>query len=435
MDVPRRDPPGADAQRAATPGRGRTGLAAELWIALLALAVITVAAWTTRLDLAAADRFRTPCCSWPLAEQQPWRFLYRYGVLSGMLLAAASLVVLTLGYWFPRRLYRLRRPSLFLVLVAAIGPGLLVNVAFKDHYGRPRPREVQELGGQERFLPVWVKGDDTQAKSFPCGHCSMGFYLSTPYLVLRRRRRGLALAFLGVGLAMGSLLGVARMMAGGHFLSDVAWAGGLTWLTALALHRWLTPDRALEEPLPEAALVRDRRKARLAALVGAGSLTVLTLAALLATPYFSSKTLSLTSAQVAADPAARWEISLDRATAHVEAGPGLEISYQVRAFGLPTSRLGFAVRRGGDAAAISVEPFGWFTERRMDVRLRLPADGPRPVRVHLGKGRLTLDLRGFSPSARLEMDVDEGDVRVLGAEALERGTIRLRVGRGRVTRE
>jgi membrane-associated PAP2 superfamily phosphatase len=412
------------------PGTGR-----ELWIALVALGAATVAFWTTRLDLAAADLFRTPCCSWPLAEQQPWRFIYRYGVLSGLLLAAAAMVVLTVSYWHPRRLWRLRRPSLFLVLVAAVGPGLLVNVAFKDHYGRPRPREVQELGGPERFLPVWVKGDDTQAKSFPCGHCSMGFYISTPYLVLRRRRRGLALAFLGAGLGLGLVLGTARMMAGGHFLSDVVWAGGMVWLTALALHRWLAPDLALEEPAPPEALLRDRRKARLATALGAGALTALTTAALLATPYFSSKTLAFDAAQVAADPAARWVIDLDRATVRVEAGPGLEASYQVRAFGLPTSRLGLSYRHDGDAVVIWLDRFGWFTERRTDMRLRLPAEGPKPVRVRLGKGRLTLDLRGFSPSARLDVEVEEGDVHVLGAKALEGGAVRLHLGHGRISSE
>jgi len=434
------DGPGSAAPEPGPPpapeaGRARAGLGRELWIALAVLGASTVAFWTTRLDLAAAGLFRTGCCSWPMAEQQPWRFVYRHGVLSGVLLAAAALVVLTLSYWSPRRLYRLRRPALFLVLVAAIGPGLLVNVAFKDHYGRPRPREVEELGGQEHFLPVWVMGEDSQARSFPCGHCSMGFYLSTPYLVLRRRRRGLALAFLGTGLALGLVLGAARMMAGGHFLSDVVWAGGMVWLTALALHRWLAPDLALEAPVPAEALVKDPRKARLAAALGGGSLALLTGSALLATPYFSSRTLSVGAAQLSADPARRWEIALDRATVRVEAGPDLEATYQVRAFGFPTSRLNFAFGHRGDAAVISLDQLGWFTERRTDLTLRLPAAGPRPVRVRLGQGKLTLDLRGFAPPARLEVEVEEGDVRVLGAEALERGTIALHVGRGRISRE
>lgn len=411
------------------------GLAPEFWVSAAALTVATILFWTTRLDLAAADLFRSPCCSWPLAEQPFFRFVYRYGVLSGVFLAAGALVVLTSSYWYPGRLFRARRPALFLVLVAAIGPGLLVNVVFKDHYGRPRPREVVELGGEERFLPVWVKGNDAQAKSFPCGHCSMGFYLSTPYLVWRRRRRPLALAALSSGLGVGLLLGVARMMAGGHFLSDVIWAGGMVWLVALGLYQLLDVDRALEASLPTDRLVRDRRKARLATVLGGASLALLTVGVLLATPYISSKTFARSRAELAAGPAQRWEIALDEATVAVEAAAGLEVSYQVRAFGFPTSRLGFAFREDGAVAVLALDQLGWFTERRTRVELRLPADGPRPVRIRLGRGRLTLDLRGFSPAAHLDVEVAAGDVRVIGASALGSGAVRLDVGRGRVVRE
>ncbi|HTN52906.1 MAG TPA: phosphatase PAP2 family protein [Anaeromyxobacter sp.] len=399
------------------------------------LAAVTVVFWTTRLDLLAGDLFREPCCSWPLSEQPFWRFIFRYGVLAGVLLAAAALIALTLSYWYPRRLLAWRKPALFLVLVAAVGPGLIVNVAFKDHWGRPRPREVQELGGQERFLPVWVKGSDPQAKSFPCGHCSMGFYLSVPWLVLKRRRRRAAIGFLVAGLGWGLVLGAARMMAGGHFLSDVLWSGGMVWIVALALYHVLDLDRE-PDPAAQADPARDRRKARLATLLGGGSLAALTGAVLLATPYISSKTFSLSAAQVAAVRAPAVEVSLDEATVAVEAGPGLVASYQVQAFGFPTSRLNFAWRDGPAASVLSIDPLGWFTERRTEVSLRLPGDGEKPVRVRLGKGKLTLDLRRFASSARLDVEVGEGEIRVLGAAALDGDrNVQVRVERGRIVRE
>jgi lipid A 4'-phosphatase len=416
---------------------GRRGeLLRELVLPLVLLAALTAVFWTTRLDLAAADAFRTPCCSWPVAERPLWRFLYLHGVLGGALLALAALVTLTLGYWYPRRLFRWRRPALFLVLVAAIGPGLLVNGVFKDHYGRPRPREVQALGGAEPFRAVLLPGPDREAKSFPCGHCSMGFYLATPYLVLRRRRRGLALAFLAAGLAWGALLGVARMAAGGHFLSDVIWSGGIVWLVAVGLHRWMKVDEALEAPAPAEPPVRDRRKARIATGLAGAALAVLCAGTLLATPYLSSnKVFARSAAQLAAGPAPRWEVALDDATAEVEAGPGLELAYDVQAFGLPFSKLGWELREEGGAAVVRLAQRGWFTERRTQVRVRLPADGSRPVRLRLDRGRMTLDLRGFSPGVRLDVEVGEGDVRVLGAQALDAGSVRLRVERGRIERE
>jgi hypothetical protein len=261
----------------------------------------------------------------------------------------------------------------------------------------------------------------------------MGFYLSVPWLVLRRRRRALAAAFLVAGVAAGGVLGVARMMAGGHFFSDVLWAGGMVWIVALVLHRLLDPERVAEPAERDQAV--DRRRARVVTLVSSGLLAALTIGALLATPYFSRKTFTRKAAEVRASAASVWEVSLDEATVAVEAGPDLEASYEVRAFGFPNSRLNFAFAERPDAAVLSIDRIGWFTERRTNVALRLPAAGEKPLRLRLGKGRLSLDLRGFSPSARLDIEVGEGEVRVTGADALARGNVRVTVARGRVIDE
>jgi len=407
---------------------------AELLVVAAVLAVATLVSWTTRLDLVAGDLFRSPCCSWPMAERPFWSFVYRYGVLAGVLLAAAALVAFTLTYWLPARLLEWRRPALFLVLVAALGPGLVVNVIFKDHWGRPRPREVVELGGQERFLPVWVLGSDPQAKSFPCGHCAIGFYLGVPWLVLRRRRRALAAGFLAAGLAWGVTLGAARMMAGGHFLSDVIWAGGMVWLVALGLHRLLRPEEVPPPPTPE-ALARQRGKARLVTIVGGLALAGLTAAALVATPYLSTKTWRRSAAELAASPSARFEVVLDQAAVALQAGADLEASYDVAAFGFPTSRINFALAERPDAAVLSLDQHGFFSERRTTFRLRWPAAGGKPLRLSLARGKVALDLRGFQAGARLEITVGEGEVRVKGAEALRDGRATVRVAQGDVIEE
>ena len=409
----------------------------ELLVAAVLLAATTLVFWASRLDLVAADAFRSPCCSWPLKDLPFWRFVYRFGVFAGLLLAAAALCTLTLSYWFPRRLLTWRRPALFLVLVVAVGPGLVVNVVFKDHYGRPRPREVVELGGQERFLAVWVPGSDRQAKSFPCGHCAMGFYLATPWLVLRRRRRGLAWAFLAAGAGWGAVLGAARMMAGGHFLSDVVWSAGMVWLVALALHRLLDPERAPDAAAVAAAEGGARGKARVATALSGAALFVLTAGVLVATPYVSEgKAFARSDAELAASAAPRLEVRLDDAAVSAEGGPGLSAVYDVNAFGFPTSRVGWAFREGPEGAVLWIDRVGWFTERRTEVRLGLPAGGPRPVRLEVGKGRVRLDLSRFAPTARLEVFVGEGDIQVHGGEALlQAGSVTLRAERGRVVRE
>jgi membrane-associated PAP2 superfamily phosphatase len=38
-----------------------------------------------------------------------------------------------------------------------------------------------------------------------------------------------------LGLAYGTVMGIGRMVQGGHFATDVLWAWGLTYLTGLIL--------------------------------------------------------------------------------------------------------------------------------------------------------------------------------------------------------
>ena len=87
------------------------------------------------------------------------------------------------------------------------------------------------------FVPVWQRGFGEEDSSFPSGHAAMGFYLMAPAFVCYRRRPWLAAGFLLLGLACGGVIGLARIVAGCHFPSDVLWAGGIIYFTALAAGR------------------------------------------------------------------------------------------------------------------------------------------------------------------------------------------------------
>jgi membrane-associated PAP2 superfamily phosphatase len=118
-----------------------------------------------------------------------------------------------------------------------LGPGVVVNCICKPYCGRPRPHLTREFGGEKDFLPVFTMGENLagDCNSFPSGHASTGFYLMAPAFVLYQRRNGWAAFFLILGLAAGVTIGVARMAAGGHFASDVIWAGGVVYFTGLLL--------------------------------------------------------------------------------------------------------------------------------------------------------------------------------------------------------
>lgn len=186
---------------------------------------------------------------WPVGDQQPWHLLYLLDRGPSIALGLCGLVAAIIGAIYRQRRNWIR-PGLFLVILLALGPGLIVNVVLKDHWGRPRPREIVQFGGTRQFLQPWQKGTAHKGRSFPSGHASAAFYLTAPFFVYRRRNRRRASWWMTGGLLFGVLMSIARITQGGHFLSDNLWAWGVVHLTAVALYYLLKLDRD-ESPAAE----------------------------------------------------------------------------------------------------------------------------------------------------------------------------------------
>lgn len=189
----------------------------------------------TDADIGIEHWFYSPDAGWFLGRQHPWRFLYEFGNVPALLLSFGGLAVFVLGF-FRRALIPYRRAGLFLVVFMVLGPGLLVNTLLKDHWGRPRPIDTVNFGGSEPFRHAWDKGQAGQGKSFPSGHAAVGFFVFAPFFFLRKTHRGWAVFFLCMGMAYGLLMGVGRMVQGGHYPTDVLWSGAFTYLTGLVLY-------------------------------------------------------------------------------------------------------------------------------------------------------------------------------------------------------
>jgi lipid A 4'-phosphatase len=210
-------------------------------IALLVILTAVIAA--TGADLLLESRFFVPRAGWVYANDVPWGALYKYGVYPSFAIAIGSFLVVA-GSCFSARACLFRKCAMFFLLLMLLGPGLLVNSVLKEHWGRPRPRQMQVFGGDRPYHYVWERGESGKGLSFPSGHASAAFYLMAPYFVLRRSSRKWATAALLGGCSYGIAMGIARMVQGGHFLSDVIWAGGTVYLVGLALYYLLGLDRA-----------------------------------------------------------------------------------------------------------------------------------------------------------------------------------------------
>ncbi len=210
----------------------------------LVLVAVTALITLTDLDRETARLFYLQGRGFVAGDRLPWRTLYRYGEWPALFLVAGALLVLAAG--FARSgLRRYRRACVFLLLVYLLGPGLLINGMLKTNWDRPRPVDVVDFGGAQPFVQLSAPTfDGPEGRSFPSGHASVAFYLASPWFLLRSTNRRAARLWLGAGLAYGSLMGLARMVQGAHFLSDIVWSWGIVHLLGLLLAHW----QRLEQP-------------------------------------------------------------------------------------------------------------------------------------------------------------------------------------------
>lgn len=150
-------------------------------------------------------------------------------------------------------LLKLFKPSLkisvkfliYCLVVYALVPGVLVNSILKNNFHRPRPRQVQQFGGDLVFKrPFTTTGECTTNCSFVCGDAAamFGFWLFLPFVGRRRK-----FIYGSLVTLVGGFYGYIRIGQGGHFFSDVIFAGLLSYLAIWLLYwffytydpRWL----------------------------------------------------------------------------------------------------------------------------------------------------------------------------------------------------
>ena len=119
------------------------------------------------------------------------------------------------------RFVRSRQALTCALLSLFIGPGLLINVILKENIGRARPEQVEQFGGDRVFSAALRQADQCEHNcAFVSGHAAVGFWLASGYAISRRRQR----AWLWAGAIAGFSVGLVRIVAGGHWFSDIAFS-------------------------------------------------------------------------------------------------------------------------------------------------------------------------------------------------------------------
>ena len=240
----------------------RTGLIAALSIAVVAGLAFGL---FPSLDLAIAGVF------YPVRDAGgnmfAWRIsptllrIHDIALNAGFVLVAPAVIALVAKLLLPRtRMLISGRAIIFLISTMLLAPGLVTNVVLKDHWGRPRPIDVTQFGGDQHFVAWWdPRGDCPSNCSFVSGDVSTTAWTFAPAALAPPQYRALAY---GAALALTVLMAAIRIMAGGHFPSDIIFAGVFTflivWLAYAVIYRWRTrlDDKQIESGLERISIVR-----------------------------------------------------------------------------------------------------------------------------------------------------------------------------------
>jgi membrane-associated PAP2 superfamily phosphatase len=237
------------------------------FIILTSLGVLTgvIFAIDPSLDLSVATFFRD-LMAWPEVRRFDGvvEAVRQIGPLVIIAAIAPAVVALAMKIFWPLRPTLIStRAALFLILTLALGPGLLVNAILKENWGRPRPGMVTQFGGDYAFMPWWdPRGTCDSNCSFVSGETSSAVWMTAPAMLAPPPWRYVAL---GAAALYGAAFAVIRLLAGGHFLSDVIFAAIFTGLVIWTVHRFLfrwsatrVDERALDAVLEKLGRVAIR---------------------------------------------------------------------------------------------------------------------------------------------------------------------------------
>ncbi len=233
----------------------RTGL----YIALaLSLAFVVVFGSHPELDLKVAAWFYDPTTkTFPLKSDAFAIIARDVAMWVAWAFAAPSIIAVVVKFARPLKpLIVPGRTVAFLLITIVLSAGILTNLGFKSHWGRPRPVMVTEFGGPWEFKPWYDPTGACQTNcSFFSGEGATAFWTYAPAALAPPAWR--PLAYIGAtlfGLATGGL----RMTFGGHFLTDVLVSGlvpfFVIWLVYALIYRW--PRTRLSDDAIDATLTR-----------------------------------------------------------------------------------------------------------------------------------------------------------------------------------
>ncbi len=376
----------------------------------------------TPLDITVAHLFyhpeNLPLTPWSARNNPFVLFLYHYAPFIALIPAFIAAGVLCAGL-YSTHYARFRSHALYLLTALALGAGLLINGVLKEVVGKPRPIETIQFGGNKPYLPLLSFGKTGEGHSFPSGHAAVAFSLFSLAFLFSEKRKLSRIAFWGT-ILFGGLVGGARMAAGGHYLSDVLWAGFLCYLVSHLLYYYgfKVPEKE-QKPLSGKPAENTPQKKTL--LLALPLLLLLTAGALAMYPYETTMNYRLPPASEKKTPPSfrffcdKCRLNISFSQDMPSSSPALITGF-ARGNGFPKSRIYHGLRHktlktGEEEFYFEMTTSGTFLEMNNEIQLSLSPGKLKRINIAVEKG--DIHIRKMPPEgsgAVIHLSLPRGDV-------------------------
>ena len=167
------------------------------------------------------------------------RLFYRSVPIVVTILALGSIFTFIYNYFTKKNILGIcKKTIIYIILVLALAPGLIVNSLLKEEWGRARPMDIVEFGSTKTFTPAFILSDQG-GNSFSSGHGAAAFSV-LGFALLARKRKNL---WITLALFYGVAVSFARIIGGGHFLSDNITSFFIVYITTYALYGYIIKNK------------------------------------------------------------------------------------------------------------------------------------------------------------------------------------------------
>jgi len=139
---------------------------------------------------------------------------------SMIVISIVSFLLIMVNFFFKKKKKPILKPRTRLILIGfivgpVIGCGLIANFYFKDNWGRARPINIQEFGGEKIYTQPFIISDQCERNcSWISGEASAAFSFIAGTIIIKNP------IFFLLNIIFGIIVSFCRIAMGGHFLSD-----------------------------------------------------------------------------------------------------------------------------------------------------------------------------------------------------------------------